>query len=79
MIRQVIAITYFTSFCQLVGRIKLSVVSRAVYLSFRISVTVTHLSEAVYLIISRPRGYSLIWDIQVCAAPKGMVFRLFWS
>ena len=24
-------------------------------------------------------GYSLIWAIQVCAAPKGMVFQPFWS
>ena len=24
-------------------------------------------------------GYSLIWAIYVCAAPKGMVFQPFWS
>ena len=24
-------------------------------------------------------GYSLIWALQVCAAPKGRVFQLFWS
>ena len=24
-------------------------------------------------------GYSLIWAIQVCAAPKGRVFQPFWS
>ena len=24
-------------------------------------------------------GYSLIWAIEVCAAPKDMVFQLFWS
>ena len=74
MIRQVIAITYFTSFCQLVGRIKLSVVSRAVYLSFRISVTVTHLSEAVYLIISRPRGVLPYMGYTGMCCPKGYGF-----
>ena len=26
-----------------------------------------------------PGGYSLIWAIQICAAPKGMVFQPFWS
>ena len=25
------------------------------------------------------RGYSLIWAIKVCEAPKGMVFQPFWS
>ena len=25
------------------------------------------------------QGYSLIWDIQVCVTPKGMIFQPYWS
>ena len=32
-------------------------------------------------VVAQPggRGYSLLWAIYVCAAPKGMVFQPFWS
>ena len=50
-----------------------------------------YVSCCVHLNVSRPQtgaaqaldpgggGYSLIWAILVCAAPKGMVFQPFWS
>ena len=37
------------------------------------------LSYIVSVFGSSPGGYSLIWAIKVCAAPKGMVFQPFWS
>ena len=37
------------------------------------------MSSQLTLSTVNPAGYSLIWAIEVCAAPKGMVFLPFWS
>ena len=45
----------------------------------RVDVTEVDDNSNLRKVIFTSRGYSVIWAIKVCAAPKGMGFEQFWS